>query len=157
MSTRRFLWRWGLAGSIAAAVVGLVSLPPFVGEPFRTAIMEVFAGLCHQLPGRSPHVHDVSFAVCHRCFGIYTGILTGVLFGPMLGQWRPPVSVGYLLVGALAIPSLDWLGHIMGIWVNTAASRLLTGAALGLILGWIVIRALTQPAAPSSQAAPSKA
>lgn len=145
MRSRAFIWRWAISSIIALAVVVLAALPPFVTEPLRTGLMEAFAGLCHQMPDRSPHLDGVSLAICHRCLGIYGGVLGGVLAGPFTGRWTPPVSVGVLLVGALAVPSLDWLGHVGGLWVNTPVSRVVTGGVLGLVVGWVVVQSLIRP------------
>src|SRR6056297_1218175 len=75
---------WALAlGGTLVLLVGAV-LPPFVGPDAEHALRVGFQHLCHQLPGRSFEVGGVPLAVCHRCVGIYAGLLGGVLSLPVI-------------------------------------------------------------------------
>jgi hypothetical protein len=37
---------------------------------------------------------------------------------------------------------VDWLGGVLGLWINTPASRFLTGGFFGLVAGYFLARAL---------------
>ena len=43
------------------------------------AVYLFFSRLCHQLPGRSWHIHGEQLAVCIRCTSIYLGFLAGLV------------------------------------------------------------------------------
>jgi uncharacterized membrane protein len=125
-----------LLGGVAL-LTGLALLPPFVPEALRSALMDAFAAVCHQLPSRSPHLGGVALAVCDRCLGIYGGLVLGgaasVLYRHGLarkgrvGRWTVAIALGVL--------ALDWGGAVSGVWSNTpltrAASGLLAGSAVG--------------------------
>ena len=50
---------------------------------------------------------------------------------------------GRLLIVASLVPlTLDWGLGIVGIWANTAESRLITGAIIGVVAGILVARAM---------------
>jgi len=106
--------------------------------------MQAFAGVCHQLPSRSPHIDGVALAVCHRCLGTYLGLPAAVLiFSSLRGLW--PFSrkaAPWVLLGA-AIPAIvDWSGDVLGIWTNTPVSRMITGGILGLFAGYFLVAAI---------------
>ncbi len=153
VSAPRFPAGWWLAVSIAAGVVALAALPAFVGFEGGALVRAAFAPFCHQIPARSPHVHGVPFALCHRCFGIVGGLAAGVALGPLVPDvLRRLAGLNPLLVLGLAVvpTSVDWLLGVAGIWANTGASRLATGAlfglAAGLMLAGSVLASSTQPA-----------
>lgn len=141
-------WGWVCAFSCTLLLIALATLPPFVGESLRAALMQAFAGVCHQMPERSPHLGGVALAVCHRCYGMYAALAVGALAFPMLGRWY--AEAGQYAVPALALAALlaalDWSLDALGVWDNTPASRLLTGAAFGLVAGFYFARALASPA-----------
>ena len=153
LSTRpsRFHAGWGLAVLLTAVLLGLAVLPPFVGPGFRDVLMQAFAPLCHQLPSRSPHVDGVALAACHRCLGIYGGLLAASLAFGVLWRWEPWLGrkARYLLLLALLPAGIDWGGHIVGLWTNTPLSRVLTGGFLGLVVGVYFARAMVQAVSPS--------
>lgn len=140
-------WRgWGLALAGSGLLVLLATLPPFVGEGARAALMQAFSAACHQMPERSPHLHGVVLAVCHRCYGIYWGLPLAALLFLWLRRWdrRLGPAAPWLVPLSLVPPGLDWLGDVVGLWVNTPWSRLLTGGVFGLVAGYYLARALVE-------------
>lgn len=144
--TKGFVTGWVLAMSLMLFVLVLVVLPPFVPPGFRSVLMHGFSPLCHQLPDRSFQHLGISFAVCHRCFGIYTGLwLASAAF---IGLWRWELAFSRhaaVLLGLSLVPlAVDWGLHVVGWWVNTPASRLITGGVFGLVAGCYFARAMIQ-------------
>ena len=132
---------WALALVGAALLAGFAALPPWLPAGLGGAVRQGYALLCHQLPERSLHVHGVPFALCHRCFGIASGLLAGVLAAPLLaGRMPGPMRevrrrVGPVLGAALVPLAVDWALGAFGIWANTPLSRSLTGGLFGLAAG----------------------
>ena len=155
-SVLRFPAGWWLAVSVAAGVAALAALPAVVGFEGGALVRAAFAPFCHQMPARSPHVHGVPLALCHRCFGIVAGLAAGVASGPLApGLLRRLASVHPLAVlSAAVVPtSADWLLGVTGMWANTGASRLATGALFGVAAGLVLVVSvlavpLTRPTAP---------
>lgn len=147
--------KWSSAGwalALAATLVLLVGavLPPFVGPGVEAALMSGFQHLCHQLPSRSFSVGGVALAVCHRCMGIYVGLVAGTLLLPLV-RTRAPRWVRYdrwVLLAAVLPTVLDWGGDVLGAWSNTVGTRVATGLWLGGIVGVVFARSLAIRLAP---------
>ncbi len=135
-----------LALGASVLLLLLATLPPFVGDEARAFVMWVFAGLCHQLPDRSPHVDGVALAVCHRCYGIYWGLPLAALAFLALQRWDARISraARFLVPAAVAVPGADWLADVLGLWTNTPASRFVTGGVFGLVAGYFLARAFVE-------------
>jgi uncharacterized membrane protein len=119
----------------------LATLPPWVGEPVRMALMYGFDPLCHQIAERSPHANGVQLAVCYRCYGVLVGLAIGPIAALIIrGQVKRYASL--LIVASLVPLALDWGLGIVGIWANTAESRFITGAIFGVVAGILVARAM---------------
>lgn len=157
--SKRFWLGWGGAVLGAALVVGLVLLPPFVSEGFRAALMQAFSGVCHQITERSPHLHGVALAVCDRCFGIYSALLLGALLYPLFLRWDELLGqhAGVVLLASGLPAAIDWAGDVVGLWMNTPASRFITGSLFGLVAGIYLARALARAVAPQKAPASSTA
>lgn len=139
---------WGIASVLALGVAALAASPSLLGFEGGALVRQAFAPFCHQMPTRSPHVHGAAFALCHRCFGIVAGLALGVLVGPLfsarLGRLAalPPLAV----LGVAVLPtSIDWLLGATGVWANTGASRLATGAVFGVAAGLLIAAAFCAP------------
>ena len=151
-TSRRRSWLIALAAT--GLLVALATLPPLVGPAGRALVMRAFALVCHQIPERSPHLHEVALAVCHRCYGIYWGLFVGVALQGALWRWAGRLDVRlehyvrYLILLALAPLSLDWFVSAVGLWMNTPLSRSLTGGFFGLIAGMLLARALMRATPP---------
>lgn len=148
---------WAVAIGLSSLLVVLAALPPFVPEYVRAVLMVAFDPVCHQFPDRSFHVYAEQFAVCHRCFGTFSGLLMGAVLLPVASKWDGVLyrRAGVVLLMSLFIPGVDWIGGVVGMWDNTAISRSLTGAVFGLAAGYYFARALaqafiTRPAGPTS-------
>jgi uncharacterized membrane protein len=146
-----------VAFGLALAVVALAVLPAALPLPWREALMTAFAPACHQLPARSPHLGGVQLAVCHRCLGTYVGLAAGVVAFLGLRRWDAWLHrhAAVVLGAALAPAAVDWLAPWLGALApalaltNTPLSRSLTGAVLGVALGYFAaragVRALARP------------
>jgi uncharacterized membrane protein len=102
-----------------------------------------FSFICHQIPGRSFSVLQYPFAVCHRCFGIYAGLLLGSIFSISYRSlsWR----TRRLAIVAAALPLLlDTLLPLAGLWTNTWWSRSCTGILLGWLLSPLLIQGMSE-------------
>lgn len=148
---------WSLAFGLTLLVLVLVMLPPFLGEGPRYLLMRFFSALCHQIPERSPHLHGVSLAVCHRCLGIYGGLPLAALAFLAVARWDDRISraARFLIPASLIPPGADWLGGALGLWTNTPATRVLTGAVFGLVAGYFLTRALVELFAPRLRPGPA--
>lgn len=145
---------WKGIGLVLAVslLLGLAALPPFVPDAWRPVLMDAFAGACHQLPARSPHIDGVALAVCDRCAGLYLGVALGGGLALLVTKRLPRVA----LLGSLVLLGLDWMGPLAGLWMNTPWSRALTGLLAGLAAGWFVLeRLLPQRHAPKHDPRPS--
>lgn len=134
---------WVVALLIGLSIAGLATLTPVFPTTAREIVMNLFASVCHQLPNRSPHLSGVQLAVCHRCIGIYYAIpVAAVLFRLARGAW-PSKSHFAVLVFVLSVLPLgiDWFGDIVGWWVNTPASRMITGSIFGITFGYFFTKA----------------
>jgi uncharacterized membrane protein len=137
LSSRRRTWMLFLAVTIG--IVGLALSPPLLPPVGRAVVMHVFAPVCHQIPGRSPHLTGVSLAICDRCLGIYLGFLGGGVGVPFSWAWRRTLlrRSFLLLGGAGAVAGLDWIAPFAGLWANTPLTRSLTGALFGIVAGLV--------------------
>ena len=153
--SRQFYWGWGLGLGLVALLVGLISLPPFVGAGAREVLMQGFASVCHQIPERSPSLGGVQLAVCHRCFGIYGGLPLAMLLFLFVARWEPLLDryARWILPLALVPAGVDWLLGVLHIWENTPLSRMATGLLVGLVGGLYMARAFGQLFRPKPQPA----
>lgn len=135
---------WAVAFGGTSLLLVLATLPAFVDTEFRSLLMIAFSGACHQIAERSPHWAGEQLAVCHRCYGIYLAMPIAALSFLSMRRWDRHLDrfAPLLMSTAVAVPGADWLGDIVGIWNNTAESRLLTGAVFGVIAGYFLSRAL---------------
>ena len=142
---------WGLALAATLALVIAVLLPPFLAPGPRLALVRGFHVLCHQLPARSFAVDGIALAACHRCTGIYVGLVLGVLALPLAHRLRPYLPAasrvnteGMILLMAVAPAALDWGGDLLGLWTNTVTTRVATGLWFGLLAGLLFAGAVTR-------------
>lgn len=96
---------------------------------------KMFFGICHQLPDRTYSVDGLLMAVNTRCFGIFLGIVAGWIAVPFAGRVtadrRWPVL---LLLLAVTLQVVDYLGNLVELWQNTNHSRALLGTLFGVAL-----------------------
>lgn len=147
MSQQRSYWlTWATLVCVSVFVVVLPLLPPFVSEPWRHTLMHAFSMVCHQLPNRSPHIDGVSFAVCHRCLGVYTGLLIATFVFLVIRRWDGWIGNRLkVLLAIFALPLvIDWGLNYTPLPDNTPVSRMITGGMLGLALGYVAVRGILQ-------------
>jgi uncharacterized membrane protein len=108
---------------------------------YHKASLMVFDSLCHQQDGRSLSLSGVIMAVCSRCFGIYGSFFTGLILFPFLLAaglpYRKKVAIN-LIISALALVVIDFLGNLVGVWMNSHQSRIILGALFGMSLAWLL-------------------
>jgi len=96
---------------------------------------KLFFDLCHQLPDRTYTAGGTMMAVNTRCFGIFFGLAAGWLVLPITGRYtagnRWPVI---LLITAITLQIVDYLGNLTELWQNTNHSRAFLGALFGAAL-----------------------
>ena len=145
-------FRWtpaqiGWLAALGATLVLLVGafLPPFAPLALAEAVRAGFAPLCHQLAERSFHISRAPLAVCHRCSGIYAGLVVGAALLPAIRDRSLALARHdrWLVLAAVVPPALDWGGDVLGVWTNTAFTQTATGAWFGLLIGVLFARSLS--------------
>ncbi len=132
-------------GGVCAAFISAPLLEAcghfFAAGMFRA----IFSLTCHQDAARSFTLLGHPWAVCQRCSGIYFGLF---LFSPLPLQWNAVVRVPrYRRAWVMAATTpllLDVLLPLAGLWINTPASRLVTGVIFGCMLSSLLAPALTE-------------
>ena len=138
-----------LLASLSGGICILILAAPLLADRgFGGAAVWVnamFSSVCHQDGARSFAIFGYSWAVCHRCSGIYFGLFAISLlpfefryFLEMPHRRRAWVAVG------TAPLLLDFVFSLAGIWSNTAASRFVTGLIFGAMLSSLIAPALAE-------------
>ena len=141
---------WALASAAVAALVAVVVAAPLAGGAGE-AVRFAFSHVCHQLPERSLWVGGGPVALCHRCFGVLAGLAGAVAAAPLVPRLGAlgGARAGRWLALALVPGAVDWLLGATGVWANTPASRLATGALFGVAAGLFLAEALLAPPRPA--------
>ena len=105
----------------------------------------LFSPVCHQIPARSFAFFGHSWAVCHRCSGIYFGLLLGSLvpFGWNSILQSPRLRRLWVICGVAPL-LVDVMLQFSGVWTNNPVSRFLTGLLFGAMLSSLVLPALAE-------------
>lgn len=120
----------------------LASIPPWVSEPIRFALMWAFDPFCHQIADRSPHINGVQLAVCHRCYGILTGLALGPVAALIFRSWNKKNAHMLILISGIPL-IVDWGLGVLNAWDGTAETRLITGLFFGVAAGFLVTSAMS--------------
>lgn len=144
---RRALVAWAATLCGAFFFIGLIVGAPLAaheGQPLLARVLyQSLHLICHQIPERSFHLGAYPFAVCTRCFGLYTGFASLTLLYPLMRSLTrddaPPRS---FIIIALLPMGVDWTLGVTGLWANTAWSRFATGAFLGACAAFYVVPGL---------------
>ena len=140
---------WMIASLVVFAwVLLIVGLPVAKANGFVTIsspLYHFFSFVCHQIPERSFHIAGEQFAVCHRCFGVYFGLLFGFAIYPLLRSVDEiePLPRFWLFLSLIPI-TVDWSLNFLGIWENTHLSRFLTGMIVGVACSTFIVPALVE-------------
>ncbi len=129
---------------LAGVLFSLIPAAPLLsrhGHPLLGAsIYFFFSPVCHQSPHRSFFLDGLPWAVCHRCAGIYLGLLAGCLLPARWWASSLPVEVRRRWALAATLPlALDAMLPYTGLWSNTPASRFVTGILFGAMLMTLLI------------------
>ena len=139
---------WAALLAAAFFFLGLTIAAPILaarGNGLAAWIYLAFDPVCHQLSERSFHIDGHALAVCHRCFGLYSGALVGLLVVPLWTSARDWLLAEPRRIALFLVPmALDWalLSH------NIPLSRFFTGvlaAAPVAVLVFIAHDQLTTP------------
>lgn len=87
MSGRRKFALFGIA--FFGLTNAYLFLTPFGGPHWAEGARLAFSPICHQEAARSPFFAGEQLAVCHRCSGIYAGLLAGALLA-LFGLFLDP-------------------------------------------------------------------
>lgn len=141
-----------IVASVWMALCLLAAGAPFLAHLGQyapsSAIYLVFSNVCHQMPERSFSLLGFPFAICHRCFGIYLGLVIGSLV---------PVAFSTpekrrIWIAAASLPLLiDTALPFTGIGNNVPCSRLLTGLLFGIMLASFFVQGIMELARTARQ------
>jgi uncharacterized membrane protein len=135
-----FLW-----GALAAAAVAAPLLAARSDSTLATVLYLLLSPACHQDPGRSFCLYGHPWAVCHRCSGIYLGLLAAALLSSCVPSALASCSQRRMRVALGTLPMLmDFLLPYAGIWTNTPWSRFATGFAFGVMLSSLVVPGVSE-------------
>ena len=105
----------------------------------------VFSPICHQMPERSFELLGFPWAVCHRCSGIYLGVLFAAIFYTAIPRrLTSDETRRYWVVAATAPLVVDVGLTAAGVWDNVPLSRLCTGFLFGAMLSSLLVLALSE-------------
>lgn len=142
-------WSWPTYALLAAPAVlwsaglfaaSLAQQGGWDGLAFASRLF--YSPVCHQDVARSFLIGGWPMNVCHRCSGIYLSFtVTLLLLPPFRGRrWWHSVSVRRLAIFVLPL-LLDYALDVLGVWRNSAMSRLLSGTVAGAGLALFVLPA----------------
>jgi uncharacterized membrane protein len=122
--------RWAVPALAALLVVsGLLPWILALRPAWSRAMFGMFRALCHQRPERTLTILGAPMVVCSRCAGLYLGVVLGVAL-PLPRRLLPYGRA--LVIGAIAVATLDVLTQDLGLHAPFHPVRLATG----LLLGW---------------------
>lgn len=146
---KKAITAWLVGFSVVFVWVFVILLAPFAAANNLTSVSHpiytFFSYLCHQMPERSFHLENHSFAVCARCFGVYFGLLAGFIGYPFFRsiEETEPLPRIWLFLSLVPI-TIDWSLGVFGVWENTHLSRFITGMILGVACAVFIIPAIVE-------------
>jgi len=124
----------------------LICLAPFMmqlggsAKELSLIIYFFFSKTCHQMDDRSFHFFGYKFAVCSRCFSIYSGFLAGTIIYPFINKiTKISFPKPFFLIGSTVPVIADVILDKAGILHNTFLSRSVTGFLFGAVLPFYLI------------------
>jgi len=147
---------WPVALLASLSIVVVAAMTPWVAEGPRAVIQTAYQTLCHQRADRSFGVGGTAFAICHRCFGIYSGIAAGLLALPVAWKFGNALKRYSLIVLCTAVAPLvfDWGVDVLGFWSSTGFSRFATGLLAGVAGGSFLSLAICEGTKPRAEPRP---
>lgn len=146
MRLERNLPYWLLVGA-SLVWVGLVFLAPWArsrGWAGAGLLYGLFDPVCHQIPGRSFWCFGHPAAACHRCTGLYMGLVVGLLGLPYLHSLRELlVARPRLMLLFFAPLAVDWALLGINTWLDRFVTGLIAAFPVGLFV-WIAVAQLYQ-------------
>jgi uncharacterized membrane protein len=140
--------RLALVSLWAALAVTVVAAPLLASHShslLAAALYLLLSPACHQDPARSFFLAGYPLAVCHRCSGIYFGLLVSAVFAPRVPSALVSCSQRRIRVALGTLPLLiDALLPLTGIWTNTPWSRFVTGFAFGATLSSLLVPGVSE-------------
>lgn len=126
---------WGLlcATILAAPILALCSCHKTAAFLYFS-----FSSICHQIPGRSFSLLGHPLPVCHRCSGIYLGLLLGSLIESRFVH-RSRQEHRVWILAACAPMFLDFVLSYSGLWAGTAQTRFFTGLWFGCLISTLLV------------------
>jgi uncharacterized membrane protein len=98
-----------------------------------------FSIFCHQIPDRSFSFLGYSLPVCHRCSGIYLGLLLGSLIENRFAHRSPQARRKWVLA-ACAPMLFDAILSYSALWHGSGNLRFLTGLWFGCLISTLLVR-----------------
>jgi len=99
-----------------------------------------FSKICHQTTARSFTIFGKQFAVCIRCFSIYTGFLLAIFVYPWFrSNIERLCRQKFILFASLMMIMLDVGLTFTPVWQGSACSRIFTGLSAGMIAAFFII------------------
>jgi len=106
-------------------------------------IYEFFGPLCHQESDRCFFIFGNKYAVCSRCFSVYTGFFAGTLLYPMIFGRKLLKMPGLIFfITAVVLLIADVLFDYLNYFPNTFLSRSISGGVVGLISAFYIVPGL---------------
>jgi uncharacterized membrane protein len=135
-----------LWGSLCALVFGAPLLSAHGRFPILASIAYLFfAPVCHQRPDRSFYLLGHPLAVCHRCSGIYIGLLAGCFFPDRLLKRMTSSGNRRILVLAASMPlTVDVVLDYFDLWSNGPLSRAASGLIFGMMLSLLLVSGIAE-------------
>ena len=129
-----------------------------IGDWLQRMMLELGAGVCHQLPSRSFISGGFQQPVCARCSGIYVGAIFGLVALLFLYRLHRPSAETYddrmqaqlhwsywvFLALALAVMAFDGFSSYLQLRPTTDTLRLITGLAVGGGLAPLLLALLSE-------------
>jgi len=134
-----------LWAALAVTVVAAPLLASHSHSLLAAALYLLLSPACHQDPARSFFLAGYPLAVCHRCSGIYFGLLVSAVFASRVPSALVSCSQRRIRVALGTLPLLiDALLPLTGIWTNTPWSRFVTGFAFGAMLSSLLVPGVSE-------------
>lgn len=131
----------------AGAVCALAAAAPLLAshslDGSASILYLLFSPFCHQIPERCFALWGCPLAVCHRCSGIYAGLLLGTLLARSWALAGPRMRRCTALCAVLPM-LFDFFAPYAGLWTSTASTRFSTGLLFGILVTTLIARGLSE-------------